>query len=124
MIGDNASSTIEKQNLLTDTTDIRLIRVLDKDTNELLFDGFETNNAAIAQDIENIILAEGVPVLRKVWQSRYNSYVAYDYEPFGIEGYHIRLLVSPNDVRVAWAQHLLERRYERIEKLEAALVNA
>lgn len=47
------------------------------------------NQQELEKNIEQIIYDAGGYVLQKIWQSKYNEYVTYDYEPFGVGGFYI-----------------------------------
>lgn len=51
-----------------------------------------------------------IPVLRSEWRSKYNSYVAYDYEPFCSDGFFNRLILS-NTSRSLFAIWLMFNQY-------------
>lgn len=57
-----------------------------------------------------------VPKTKK-WESKYNSYVVYDYEPLSVEGFDlIRKYDDTN--RARFFQHLIDKRLSNINILE------
>ena len=54
-------------------------------------------NKDIIDWLENIAEENNCSIERKEWQSKYNSYVVYDYEPFCSEGFEINILISSQD---------------------------
>lgn len=113
----------ESDYLVDSSTDIHALTAYDNDESGIAFYGFSTGSRNIAADLENIILGEGVPILRKLWQSKYSSYVVYDYEPLCTVGFDKLLLISPNNELFGYLCHIIRKRYEVISKLEAAIAN-
>jgi len=64
----------------------------------------------------------GGSINNKVWQSSYNSYVAYDYEPFCSEGFVLNLEVYfPTDSHMEFFEQLYNKMAEDINYLERCL---
>lgn len=55
---------------------------------------------------------------RKEWQSKYNSYVVYDFEPFCAEGFEINILLSSFDISyLNFIKYLYHEKLSTIEYL-------
>lgn len=66
----------------------------------------------LVDTIEN----NGCKVERIEWQSKYNSYVVYDYEPTCTEGFIITILYSgPSLQHCKFIEYLYNKRIENIE---------
>lgn len=58
------------------------------------------------------------------WQSQYNSYVVYDYEPLCTEGFEINAYIEgKSSSTIKFIEYLYNRRIEKINKLDAILNN-
>lgn len=68
--------------------------------------------------IEEIIEESTCTIKEKAWQSKYNSYVIYDYEPFCSEGFILNLEIVGNINQLQFLKVLIEQRLERIQQLE------
>lgn len=53
------------------------------------------------------------------YQSKYNSYVVYDYEPFCIEGFYRQYIIIIDDIRISnYYEYLLNKNLKQISDLE------
>ena len=75
------------------------------------------NNKEDAEIFDAILNEHNIPILLKKWQSKYNAYVVYDYEPFVSEGFNIEFTL-PATTRTEFCLYLFDKRIESIEKLE------
>ncbi len=72
--------------------------------------------------LENIIYENNCRLERKEWQSKYNSYVVYGYEPFCADGFEINLLISSHDYSyLNFIKYLYDSHLENIELLNSNL---
>lgn len=61
----------------------------------------------------------GGSINNKVWQSSYNSYVAYDYEPFCSDGFVLNLeVIFPTDSHMEFFEQLYNKMAKDINHLE------
>lgn len=68
--------------------------------------------------IEDIIKENYCKIRGKFWQSQYNSYVIYDYEPLCSEGFILKFEIVGNINKLKFLKVLIEQRLERIQQLE------
>ena len=55
----------------------------------------------------------------RYWQSKYNSYVSYDYEPFCVEGFNLGFnLEFRTNEKAQYFLYLINREFESLIKLE------
>ncbi|MCM1324102.1 MAG: hypothetical protein NC218_08065 [Acetobacter sp.] len=73
------------------------------------------------KEIENILLENGVPILTREWMSKYNNYVVYDYEPFCIEGFKLRLAIDTSTPQALFALELINKYCSAVDELNARL---
>ena len=82
------------------------------------------NNLMIAVEpakhdvIETMVEESTCSIKEKAWQSKYNSYVVYDYEPFCTEGFILNFKIVGNINQLQFLKVLIEQRLERIQQLE------
>ncbi len=57
-------------------------------------------------------------IKEKAWQSKYNSYVVCDYEPFCTDGFILNFEIVGNINQLQFLKVLIEQRLERIQQLE------
>lgn len=76
---------------------------------------------ALRNRIKNIVLDVGGYVLEEVWQSKYNNYVKYDYEPFCGDSGMYRELYLPNTKTSQFAAREIILYTENILRLEQTL---
>lgn len=74
-------------------------------------------NSEDAKVFDAILDEHNIPVIMKKWQSKYNSYIVYDYEPFCSEGFNVEFTL-PATARAEFCLYLLDKRIESIDKLE------
>lgn len=71
---------------------------------------------------EYCLKESGGSICKKFWQSSYNSYVIYDYEPFCSEGFTLNLEVSfPTDSHMEFFEQLYNGMAKDINHLERCL---
>ena len=59
-------------------------------------------------------------IIKETWQSKYNEYIAYDYEPFTRAGFNYQLTIE--SIYSNYLLYLLNSRLEQVNKLEKLLV--
>lgn len=58
------------------------------------------------------------------WQSKYNSYVAYDYEPFCTMGFQLDVYIKGKDFcKIKFIEYLYNKRVEAIDKISKCYNN-
>ena len=67
----------------------------------------------------NLAEENGCRIKRKEWQSKYNSYVIYDYEPFYSERFNINVTIQGNEAVLKFIQYLYEIRIQQIKHLDS-----
>ncbi len=68
--------------------------------------------------LEDIIEENNCRLERKEWQSKFNSYVVYDYEPFCADGFEINIVVSSRDASyLNFIKYLYDEKVSTIEYL-------
>lgn len=60
-------------------------------------------------------------IKKEEWQSGYNSYVMYDYEPFDPEGYKYKATIIPKKNYKDFLFYILDKRLHTINSLESVL---
>ncbi|MBR2386253.1 hypothetical protein IKA92_03025 [bacterium] len=69
--------------------------------------------------LENIAYENKCKIEKKEWRSKYNNYVAYDYEPFCAEGFEINLTLSNKEISfLNFVRYLYELRVQKTTYLE------
>ena len=59
-------------------------------------------------------------IIKETWQSKYNEYIAYDYEPFIRAGFNYQLTIE--SIYSNYLLYLLNNRLEQVNELEKLLV--
>lgn len=55
----------------------------------------------------------------RYWQSKYNAYVSYDYEPFCVEGFNLGFnIYFKENAKAQYFLYLINREFESLIKLE------
>ena len=55
----------------------------------------------------------------RYWQSKYNAYVSYDYEPFCVEGFNLGFnIYFRENAKAQYFLYLINREFESLIKLE------
>ena len=68
--------------------------------------------------LEDIIEENNCRLERKEWQSKFNSYVVYDYEPFCADGFEINIVISSRDASyLNFIKYLYDEKVSTIEYL-------
>lgn len=83
----------------------------------------------IIQDVEHNLLPyvkdlaeEYNCSLEEKWQSNYNEYVCYDYEPFCREGFALSVTLTSTDLnKASFVKHLYLKRKNSIDRLKRML---
>lgn len=73
----------------------------------------------ITNNVLSLIEDKYIKDTKTYWQSKYNKYVCYDYEPFVTDGFEIKtdiLFTSYNYMQ--YAKYLIEKFMSNIDKLE------
>ena len=79
-------------------------------------------NKNIVPWLENIVEENNSRIEKKEWQSKYNSYVVYDYEPFCAEGFEINIIITSHDVSyLNFIKYLYEEKINTIEYLNSCI---
>lgn len=68
--------------------------------------------------ILNMAMDMDVYLLKEEYQSKYNTYVVYDYEPFCVDSFIVRLYFDGTSFRTPFFIHILKQYYDNIDKLE------
>ncbi len=69
--------------------------------------------------LEGIATENKCRIEKKEWRSKYNSYVAYDYEPFCAEGFEINITLSSKEMSfLNFVRYLYELRVQKTTYLE------
>lgn len=62
-------------------------------------------------------------VLNESWDSKYNSYMSYNYEPFAVSGFtYSGLYLFKSENEASYAMYLLDKRFKQICQLEKILL--
>ena len=78
----------------------------------------EVGSHIIRKVVDRYIDETGVQV-KRYWNSKYNNFVSYDYEPFCVEGFNICTVFEFNTYnKREWCKFLMERHIKRISELE------
>ena len=79
-------------------------------------------NKDILAWLEDIIEENNSRIERKEWKSKYNSYVAYDYEPFCTDGFEINLVITSYNVAyLNFIKYLYDEKISTIEYLNSCI---
>lgn len=79
-------------------------------------------NKNILSWLENIVEENNGRIEKKEWQSKYNSYVVYDYEPFCAEGFEINIIITSYDAAyLNFIKYLYEEKINTIEYLNSCI---
>ena len=79
-------------------------------------------NKNIISWLENIVEENNSRIEKKEWQSKYNSYVVYDYEPFCAEGFEINIIITSYDAAyLNFIKYLYEEKINTIEYLNSCI---
>ena len=73
-----------------------------------------------AEFIENLANEQNCKT-EKYWQSKYNSLIKYDYEPFCSSGFTITLEISGEKEKIDFIKYLFQLREEKIKYLNKCL---
>lgn len=76
-------------------------------------------NMDITNNVLSLIEDKYIKDTKTYWQSKYNNYVCYDYEPFCTEGFNIKtdiLFTSYNYMQ--YAKYLIEKFMANVDTLE------
>ena len=84
-------------------------------TDSALLIAIEPDKEAI---IENILDENKCNIKEKAWQSKYNSYVVYDYKPFNVAGFILNIEIIGDINKLQFLKMLIEQRLEHIYQLE------
>lgn len=72
--------------------------------------------------IEEILNGEvGVTIRLLEWQSKYNSYVVYDYEPFGADGFIVNFYITGEEAKLKFLQAMIKKTLTERALLEKCL---
>lgn len=74
--------------------------------------------------LENLCTEIGCRISRKEWESKYNSYVVYDYEPFCTDGFEINLVITSYDAAyLSFIKYLYDEKISTIDYLNSCIGN-
>lgn len=76
-------------------------------------------NMDITNNVLSLIEDKYIKDIKTCWQSKYNSYVCYDYEPFCVDGFNIKtdiLFTSFN--QMLFSKYLIEKFMANVDILE------
>lgn len=73
-----------------------------------------------AQELQVISILEEVPFIHYdiLWQSKYNSYVRYDYEPDRLGSFIPNFIVEGTDCKLRYIKHRVEELFKTVDTLE------
>lgn len=86
-----------------------------------MFEQFEVKGIENKQEkeiLEELALSCNCRVHSEQWQSKYNSYISYDYEPFCSEGFTISLTFLGEQNNIKLLEYLMNKRYKDVQHLE------
>lgn len=73
----------------------------------------------ITNNVLSLIEDKYIKDMKTYWQSKYNRYVCYDYEPFCVDGFNLKtdILFTSYD-NMLFSKYLIEKFMSNIDKLE------
>lgn len=78
----------------------------------------ECGSWILANVLENILDEFNVDY-KKYWQSKYNSFIVYDYEPFCVEGFNVGFRINCNSLNAAgYIKYIAEKEFNKRINLE------
>lgn len=76
-------------------------------------------NMDITNNVLSLIENKYIEDIKTYWQSKYNSYVVYDYEPFCTDGFEIKTdILFTSNSNMLFSKYLIEKFMENIDMLE------
>lgn len=79
----------------------------------------ECGSWVLANRVEKLIDEFDYVECNRYWQSKYNAYVCYDYEPFGVGGFNLGFnLKFRTNEKAQYFLYLINREFESLVKLE------
>lgn len=79
----------------------------------------ECGSWILANRVEKLIDEFYYVECNRYWQSKYNAYVTYDYEPFCVEGFNLGFnLEFRTNEKAQYFLYLINREFESLIKLE------
>ena len=85
----------------------------------LVFDKDTKDNERTFEIVKEILDENTCRITKQVWQSKYNSYVVYDYKPFCSNGFNVSLHCMGEEHILDYASWLIAKRLEDHRHLEA-----
>lgn len=71
--------------------------------------------------LETISVENNCVIKNTEWQSKYNKYVVYDYEPFCSEGFEIHTKIQGAKIYLNFVKWLYEKRIQQVDFLNSCL---
>lgn len=79
----------------------------------------ECGSWVLADRVERLLDEFNYVNCNRYWQSKYNNYVSYDYEPFCVEGFNLGFnLEFRTNEKAQYFLYLINREFESLIKLE------
>lgn len=108
-------------NLIKELTKDISLHYLNGETFETSGHYLQLSNQSIVDRVEDILLSNSIPILRRAWRSMYNHYIVYDYEPFSSSGFYIELYIDINATSYPFTEFLIQKTCSQIEHLNKCL---
>lgn len=74
--------------------------------------------------IQDLLGELNLIVDNKIWKSKYNKYVTYDYEPFCVAGFLVEYYIQGDNAKLDYLKYVIDKRVENIEVLDTILDNS
>lgn len=88
---------------------------------ELPINTIITNNLLERDFIKQELTSLPIKIEKEQYQSKYNSYVVYDYEPFCSDGMNIIMHIKGEEVFIKYLEKVLEEKRNSTEYLNKCL---
>lgn len=76
-------------------------------------------NMDVTNNVLSLIEDKYIRDIKTYWQSKYNDYVCYDYEPFCSDGFHIKTdILFTSHSNMLFSKYLIEKFMLNIDTLE------
>ena len=96
-----------------------LIQNYNKEDVNYSYTEFKNVPKSLTNWLEDIAIENKCKIEKKEWRSKYNHYVAYDYEPFCAEGFEVNITLANRESGfLDFVRYLYELRMQKTTYLE------
>lgn len=104
--------------------EVEIVEEYDQDYNHLFKIITDAENRDIIAFIDRLLDELNLNILGRKWHSKYNSYIAYDFEPFNTAGFNIVVGIEyseENESKIAFMKKILADWVKKVNQLNKLL---